>query len=350
MANLLLLLERNSQTALKKVKNTNPVLKEIFLSIPEAERAGLDVSERGSVLKRWLVDWATAKQRRYLQEDEDEQAPPHSNSPGGNHGNSHGNSHGAGSPHLHGGNGAVQQGGGGGGGALVDAPLLSSPMIQGGGGHQHHMKPESPLIMRPHGGGGGGGAMISTPMTSSPPHMEENGHTRAWERPEERELDFMSPLGGTPPGKQETIVDTPLFTSPLGSTQKRKSVRPRPPQAQQAHPEGTPRTQFLLHQQLAAQQQEQELLREQIAQQQKQQQQLLDRQRDMEEKMMMRLRNSPGSPDGDIGLRRRVDKLTDDCRRKDATIAKLTKLVETLMESIEDSVLEAKGELTFALA
>jgi hypothetical protein len=62
MADFLPTLLKEPTTALKGLKPTNPILRDLFLAIPENERRGVTMPERGHALKLWLEQWAVDKQ------------------------------------------------------------------------------------------------------------------------------------------------------------------------------------------------------------------------------------------------------------------------------------------------
>ena len=61
MADYLPLLLKDPSGTLRPIKPTNPILKEVFHAIPEEQRRGVAMPERGHALKAWLEQWATDK-------------------------------------------------------------------------------------------------------------------------------------------------------------------------------------------------------------------------------------------------------------------------------------------------
>jgi hypothetical protein len=76
MADFLQQLIREPDLALKGLKPTNPILKDIFNCIPENERRGVVMPERGHALKMWLEEWARNKQNGGGAASEPAPAPP----------------------------------------------------------------------------------------------------------------------------------------------------------------------------------------------------------------------------------------------------------------------------------
>lgn len=64
MADYLDKLKKNPETALQGVSLSNPLLKEIWHSIPEHERAESEMPRRGHKLKQWLIEWAKTRKER----------------------------------------------------------------------------------------------------------------------------------------------------------------------------------------------------------------------------------------------------------------------------------------------
>lgn len=63
MADYLPLLLKDPSGTLKPIKPTNPILKEVFQAIPEDQRRGVAMPDRGHALKAWLEQWALDRQR-----------------------------------------------------------------------------------------------------------------------------------------------------------------------------------------------------------------------------------------------------------------------------------------------
>lgn len=63
MADYLPLLLKDPSGTLKPIKPTNPILKEVFQAIPEEQRRGVAMPDRGHALKAWLEQWALDRQR-----------------------------------------------------------------------------------------------------------------------------------------------------------------------------------------------------------------------------------------------------------------------------------------------
>lgn len=57
------LLLKDPSGTLKPIKPTNPILKEVFQAIPEEQRRGVAMPDRGHALKAWLEQWALDRQK-----------------------------------------------------------------------------------------------------------------------------------------------------------------------------------------------------------------------------------------------------------------------------------------------
>lgn len=68
-------LQKDPQATLKMIRDTNPVLKEIFLAVPEADRRGVEMPSRGRDIKLWLEKWALSL-KAAADEGDDSQQPP----------------------------------------------------------------------------------------------------------------------------------------------------------------------------------------------------------------------------------------------------------------------------------
>jgi len=81
MADLIPQLRKEPGPTLKLIKDTNPLLRDIFNAIPPEDRAGMACPARGSEIKQWLMAWANNQKGMASGDEPEMKEPPRRGAP-----------------------------------------------------------------------------------------------------------------------------------------------------------------------------------------------------------------------------------------------------------------------------
>lgn len=328
MADFLQALIKNPKTALKNVQNTNPILKDVFFAIPEEYRQGVTCPTRGLFIKRWLEEWAEK-----MNQDDPAAAEEPSDSPAKGLEPP--------PPTLHHGTISPQQARS----PQNPSPALSAPPAQNfahtspnvslhaGTPSQHHhahLSP-SPAALNLH-------TTLHTTLHSAPPAARQNNYLAETAAPHTplHPHHHPSPAHHHPSAsqhmslrqQQEELVKQQMQLQKLEAQLQQQSIFSPPHQSHQPHQ----------YDPYALQTPNKYLGRHGVGH--------TPARYGLEAQDMSR-----GELEARVhDLENENHSLQQQCVTKDAKISKLTNLVNDLLEQFDDSILEARGDLTMALA